>query len=181
MVSFFCKTVLYKWMGWKENVTASIPDRCIIAIAPHTSNWDFIIGQLYYTAKGKRANFLMKREWFFWPFGLWLRHIGGIPVWRDRKTSLTDRLAELAQKSEHFQLAITPEGTRSRVTEWKKGFYYIALKAGIPIALFGLDYQKHEIVCTKIFTPTSNEDEDMKAIKSYYATFRGKHPENFCV
>lgn len=81
-------------MGWRKEVTTDLPTKGIICLAPHTSNWDFIIGLLYSRAEGIWSNFLMKREWFFWPLGPLFRHLGGIPVWRDRRSSLTDRLAE---------------------------------------------------------------------------------------
>ena len=61
------------------------------------------------------------------------RRMGGIPVERSRHTSMTDQLANWAMRSDRFSLAVTPEGTRSRVTQWKRGFYYIALKAKLPI------------------------------------------------
>ena len=62
-----CRWLLYQLMGWKLNVTEPYPEKCIICLAPHTSNWDFLIGQLYARAEGMKTNFLMKKEWFFWP------------------------------------------------------------------------------------------------------------------
>jgi len=155
------------------------PDKFIICLAPHTSNWDFIIGQLYAQAEGFKINFLMKREWFFWPLGVIFKSLGGIPVWRSKHTSMTDNLAETAKTKDSFKLCITPEGTRSPNTEWKKGFYFIALKAEIPILLYGVDYEKKKIVCTDSFTPSGNIDEDMPKIKNYFKDFKGKKPENF--
>ena len=166
-------------MGWTKCVTVAHPDKFIICLAPHTSNWDFIIGQLYAQAEGFKINFLMKREWFFWPLGIIFRSLGGIPVWRSKHTSMTDNLAETAKTKDSFKLCITPEGTRSPNTEWKKGFYFIALKAEIPILLYGVDYEKKKIVCTDSFTPSGNIDEDMPKIKSYFKDFKGKKPENF--
>lgn len=166
-------------MGWTKCVTVAHPDKFIICLAPHTSNWDFIIGQLYAQAEGFKINFLMKREWFFWPLGIIFRSLGGIPVWRSKHTSMTDNLAETAKTKDSFKLCITPEGTRSPNTEWKKGFYFIALKADIPILLYGVDYEKKKIVCTDSFTPSGNIDEDMPKIKSYFKDFKGKKPENF--
>ena len=94
---------------------------------------------------------------------------------------MTDRLAETAMRLSQFHLAITPEGTRKPNPDWKKGFYYIALKAGIPIVLAGIDYQKKEIRIEKEITPSGNIDADMKEIKRYFKDFKGKHPENFTV
>lgn len=179
MIQGFCRWLLYKKLGWTKCVTVAHPDKFIICLAPHTSNWDFIIGQLYAQAEGFKINFLMKREWFFWPLGVIFRSLGGIPVWRTKHTSMTDNLAETAKTKDSFKLCITPEGTRSPNTEWKKGFYFIALKAEIPILLYGVDYEKKKIVCTDSITPSGNIDEDMPKIKSYFKDFKGKKPENF--
>ena len=177
----FCNWLLFKQLGWKAEVTESHPDKFIICLAPHTSNWDFVIGQLYNGAKGLNSNFFMKKEWFFWPLGPIFRSIGGIPINRGRHTSMTDAMAETAAKSKNFKLCITPEGTRSRVEEWKKGFYFIALKANLPILLYGLDYSKKEIVCTKTVIPSGDLEKDMREIKLYFKDFKGKHPQNFSI
>ncbi len=175
----FCNWLLYKRMGWTDDITEAHPDKYIICLAPHTSNWDFLIGQLYAGAKGLQSNFLMKKEWFFWPLSILFRHLGGIPVYRTKHTSMTDNLADYAKKADYFHLTITPEGTRSPNPDWKKGFYYIALKAGIPILLYGVDYQKRRIQCTKTIMPTGDIDAQMREIKLYFKDFKGKKPENF--
>ena len=168
-------------MGWTKDITVAHPDKYIICLAPHTSNWDFILGQLYSRAEGLRINYLMKKEWFFWPLGPIFRKTGGIPVYRDKKTSMTDNLAETAKRSESFRLCITPEGTRSRNPDWRKGFYFIALKAGLPILLYGLDFDKKLIQCAKCIMPTGDVEKDMQEIKQYFADYKGKHPENFAI
>ena len=168
-------------MGWTKDITVAHPDKYIICLAPHTSNWDFILGQLYSRAEGLRINYLMKKEWFFWPLGPIFRKTGGIPVYRDKKTSMTDNLAETAKRSESFRLCITPEGTRSRNPDWRKGFYFIALKAGLPILLYGLDFDKKLIQCTKCIMPTGDVEKDMQEIKQYFADYKGKHPENYAI
>lgn len=119
MSHLISRTLFYKVLGWKVNVTVPHHDKCIICVAPHTSNWDFIIAELYYHAIGRKAGFLMKKEWFFWPLGCIFRRMGGIAVTRNKKTSLTDQLAEKAKSMDRFELAVTPEGTRSLVTDRK--------------------------------------------------------------
>ena len=168
-------------MGWKAEVDQPIPDKCILCVAPHTSNWDFFIGKVYYTALGRTSNFLMKKEWFFWPLGPLFRRMGGIPVERSRHTSMTDQLAQRAMESSHFSLAVTPEGTRSRNPQWKRGFYYIALKAQLPILLYGLDFGTKTIVCKRTLVPSGDVDADMRVIADYFSHFKGKHPENFAL
>lgn len=176
-----CHKVLFDWMGWTEEVNQQRPEKCIMCVAPHTSNWDFVIGELYNTAIGYTSNFLMKKEWFFWPFGNFFRKIGGIAVERSKHTSMTDQLAEKARQSSSFSLAVTPEGTRSKVTKWKRGFYFIALKANLPIMLYAIDFPNKKIVCTKTIIPTGDVDNDMRIIMNYYRNFSGKHPEKFAV
>ena len=168
-----------KILGWQ--VAGEVPHlpKCVIAVAPHTSNWDFIVAKLAYASMGRTALFLIKSEWFFFPFNLFFKRIGGIPVKRDRSESLTDTLAEEFQRREQMELAIAPEGTRKPVTKWKRGFYFIALKAGVPIMLIGLDYGKKEARFLGLFHPTGDYESDIPKIKSYYHGLRGKKPENF--
>ena len=172
---------MYKRLGYKKIITQELPEKYIICMAPHTSNWDLILGQLFAHAEGIKCNFLMKKEWFFWPLGPIFRKMGGIPVWRSKHTSMTDNLAAEADKRKSFGLRITPEGTRSLNPEWKKGFYFIALKAHLPIHLYGLDYEKKVIQCTKQIIPSGDVDKDMREIKLYFKDFKGKHPENFAL
>ena len=161
MLKSICHFILYRVLGWKKDVTEEHPNKYIICLAPHTSNWDFILGQLYMRAEGYKINFLMKKEWFVGPLGMFFRSIGGIPVWRSKHVSMTDHLAEMARLSKTFTICITPEGTRSLNPEWKKGAYFIALKANIPLLLYGVDYEKKLIQCTKTFIPTGHVDKDM--------------------
>ena len=180
MFKGLCRLIFRK-MGWQVEMTVPYRDKCIICVAPHTSNWDFIIAELYYHSIGRTAGFLMKKEWFFWPMGVLFRSMGGIPVERSRHVSLTDRVAEAAIKAERFELAVTPEGTRSLATKWKRGFYFIALKAGLPIQLYAIDYMNKCIVCTKELVPSGDVEADMRLIMDYYRPYEGKYPGKFAV
>ena len=168
-------------MGFSEVVNESRPEKYISVMAPHTSNWDFVVGTLYARAEGFQCNFLIKKEWFFWPMGILMRKLGGIPVYRDKKTGSTERLATLAMQSKEFHLCITPEGTRQPNREWKRGFYYIALKAQLPILLYGLDYRRKVIECTKVIIHNGDVQGQVAEIKEYFARFTAKKPENFSI
>ena len=102
-------------------------------------------------------------------------------MYRQKKTSMTDSMAQSAKDAETFHLCITPEGTRSKNPDWKKGFYFIGLKANLPILLYGVDYEKCLIQCTKTMIPTGNLEDDMREIKLYFKDFKGKYPENFTI
>ncbi len=167
--------------GWKVVVTQPNIDKCILCVAPHTSNWDFVMGKLCYTAVGRDSSFLIKNTWFFFPFDIFFKWIGGVPVDRSKRSNLTDKMAELFASKDKFQLAITPEGTRKRNPNWKKGFYQIAVKANVPIMLLYLDYGKKEAGITGLFYPTGNEDADIKEIKRFYKDVQACIPENFTV
>jgi len=81
---------IFKIMGWKAVVTVPEPPKSVICVAPHTSNWDFVIGKLYYWSLNRKSSFLMKKSWFFFPLGSLLRSMGGISVDRNKRTSVTD-------------------------------------------------------------------------------------------
>lgn len=181
MLQKFCQWLLYKKLGWHKDISIRSPRKYIICLAPHTSNWDLMLGQLFAHAEGIKSNFLMKKEWFFWPLGPIFRQMGGIPVWRSKHTSMTDNLAAEATKRDDFILCITPEGTRSLNPEWKKGFYFIAMKAQIPILLYGVDYERKLIQCTMQVIPSGDVDKDMRDIKLYFKDFKGKKPEKFTI
>jgi 1-acyl-sn-glycerol-3-phosphate acyltransferase len=174
-----CRLIL-KMIGWKAVLTVKIPDKCVFCVAPHTSNFDFLIGIIaFYAIGGKRPSFLIKKEWFRFPFNFIFKSLGGIPVDRKRKNSLTDQIVEQFNARKRFQLAITPEGTRKANANWKMGFYYIALRAQIPVLLTYIDYGTKTAGIERIFIPSADEEKDMHEIKSYFKKFKGKYPEEF--
>lgn len=166
-------------LGWKIEGELEHPAKCILCVAPHTSNWDLILGKLVYLSMGRESFFLIKKSWFFFPMNLFFNAIGGIPVDRSKKTSLTTQMAEQFDKRLSFRLAVTPEGTRKKTGEWKKGFYYIALEANVPIVVATLDYSKKLVDFKTVFYPTGDVDKDLEEIKSYYVGVKGRHLDRF--
>ena len=166
--------------GWKCVSTEGVDTpKCVVCVAPHTSNWDIIVGKLFYTSLGYTAGFLIKKEWFFFPFNLIFKSMGGVPVDRGKRTSVTEQVAQMFNEHERFQIAITPEGTRKRVKEWKKGFYFIAQKAQVPIMVAYFDYAKKEVGSKGLFYPTGDVEKDILEIRKMYNGVSGRHPENF--
>jgi 1-acyl-sn-glycerol-3-phosphate acyltransferase len=173
---------IFRVLGWKSSIKKEdILPKCIICVAPHTSNWDFIIGMLFYKSIGGKPHVLMKKSWFFFPFNYLLKSIGGIPVDRKKKTLLTEQMADEFKKRTYFQLAIAPEGTRNKTSIWKSGFYYIAREACVPITLAYLDYTKKIIGVFENFIPSGNLAEDMSNIKQFYKNISGKYPAKFSI
>jgi len=173
------KFIFTKIMGWKVVNTFPEVPKCVLAVAPHTSNWDFVIGKLAYNSLGRQANFLIKAEWFFFPFNIFFSSIGGIPVKREKSGSLTDILVREFQTREWMHLGITPEGTRKPVKEWKKGFYFIAMKAKVPIILIGSTTARKKPGCLDLSILQGTNRKDIVEIKAHYQGIQAKKPENF--
>lgn len=174
-------TVL-KMCGWTVSKNVDFPEKCVICIAPHTSNWDFFFGCLGYSALGGTGKqFMIKKEWFFFPLNLFFKAIGGIPINRGKKTSTTDQMVEACNSSDHFHLGITPEATRKANKDWKMGFYYIAKKADIPIAVVSLDYKKKEGKILSLYIPTDNPEQDIANIKAMYQGVTACYPDQFVI
>lgn len=176
---------MLKLFGWKVDITAPKRDKCVICVAPHTSNWDFILGLAAYQSLGRDANFLMKKFWFFFPLKYLLYRFGGIPVESSKKTgkSLTETIIEDFGKRNYLNLAVTPEGTRSLNKKWRTGFLYIAYGAKVPIQLGVIDFRNKEILIKEEYQPTGDVEYDMQQIKNYYAGFpeAARYPEKFTV
>lgn len=166
--------------GWTPIfINKETPESSVICIAPHTSNWDFILGKLYIWLTNTKSYFLIKKEWFIFPFNIVFSAMGGIPVDRKTKNSTVDKIKELINKGKGVHIAITPEGTRKSYNKWHKGFYYIALETNIPIQIGRIDYKNKLIGIVDIFNPTGDIDTDISIIKSYYSNSQAKHPKQF--
>jgi 1-acyl-sn-glycerol-3-phosphate acyltransferase len=170
---------LLKLLGWKVHVDVPDYPKSIICVAPHTSNLDFVLCELAIRSIGRRAGFLMKSEWFFWPLGPIFRAIGGIAVHRQSGQSLTPVLVKKFAETERINLAITPEGTRSRTTHWHTGFLRVAAQANVPVTLAVIDYGNRCIRMDHVFEPTGSIDQDMLRIKQYYSQVRAMRPDKF--
>ncbi|MBE9467311.1 MAG: 1-acyl-sn-glycerol-3-phosphate acyltransferase [Bacteroidetes bacterium] len=181
MISKYLGKLILKLMGWKTEYNIPKYDKCIAIMAPHTSNWDFVIGRLFYFSIGIKPRFLIKKEIFFFPLNIILRSLGGIPIDRSKSTSLVEKIIYMFNERTKFTLTITPEGTRKKVTNWKRGFYYISKKANVPIVMGYLDYKKKIAGVYGKYIPQDNVEEDIKIIKNYYKNVNAKHPEKFII
>lgn len=172
--------LILKILGWKivSNFREDMK-RAVLVIAPHTSNMDFIIGRLIFNVLKIKVRFLIKEEAFRFPLGYFLKKWGGIPVDRKQKKNMVDRIASYFRDKDEMIIVITPEGTRSYVKHWKKGFYYIAEKANVPIVLGFLDYKKKKAGLGDVFYPGGNYEKDIERIYNFYQDKTAKNPEKF--
>ena len=178
MKRIFAKLIL-KFLGWRITGNNIFPKKCVIVVAPHTSNWDFMYGKCYAYAVGIQPKYLVKSELYFWPISWFINHNGGIPVDRTKSSSLVDQLSLKIKKEDEFMLTLSPEGTRSKVDKWKTGFYYVAKKANIPIVLAFIDFKNKCLGSNKIIYDLENFQKVMVDIQDYYKNCNGKYPNQF--
>jgi len=157
-----------KALGWK--VTGQLPNvkKCIFIGAPHTSNWDLIIALASMQYVGLKCSWMMKKEAFFWPLGGLFKKLGGIPIERRKKTDITQQITEWFASNDNVWLGITPEGTRSKVDSFKKGYLRMAYAAGVPVLLIAINAKTKEVVIDKLWELTFDTDLDNRKIKAYY-------------
>jgi len=175
----FARFIL-KLFGW--SVVNEIPPgtrKFVTLMAPHTSNWDFLVGWFGYMSIGINSKYLIKKEAFFFPLGYLVSAMGGMPVDRKASTNIVLQVGEMFKKDEGLIITIAPEGTRSLNRNWKRGFYYIALNAKVPIALGFLDYKNKIGGVGKMITPSGNYEEDLKEIEAFYLDKQPRFPEKF--
>jgi len=178
-MSWFAGFIL-KIFGWKiEADDMSELKKAVIIMAPHTSNWDFPIGRLALLERKVSIKTMIKRESFWFPLGVVLRWLGAIPVDRANSQKTVKSITDQFDKAEDFILLITPEGTRKLIKRWKKGFYFIAQKANVPIILGFLDYSKKIAGLGPVIYPSGDYDEDMKKIEAFYSEKVARHPAKF--
>ncbi|MCX7862073.1 MAG: 1-acyl-sn-glycerol-3-phosphate acyltransferase [Bacteroidales bacterium] len=173
-------TRVLKSLGW--TIEGSFPSykKMVIIAAPHTSVWDFVNGWLALRHFGLKPKFIIKHEFFFFPIGILLRKLGGIPIKRGNiHNNLVEQMVEYFNQNENFYLVITPEGTRKKTKHWKKGFYLIAQKANVPIIVTKLDYGKKILGPIKEISPNLPYNEVLKEIAHCYKDVTGKKANQF--
>ena len=165
MIKILAKFILNKLIRWK--FIGSFPEdkKYIIAVVPHSSYFDLIIAVLIRTYSGLKIKFIGKKELFNPITSFFFKFLGGIPVDRNKNENLVDAVVDLFKTNKIEILAIAPEGTRKKVNKWKTGFYYIALKAKLPILMVSFDYNRKEVKINNRFYPTGNIDNDFKELK----------------
>ncbi len=173
--------LMLRLLGWK--IIGNIPPdikKCVILAAPHTSNWDFVIGRLTYWSSGVPVKFLIKTEAFQHPLGFLVRKMGGIAVDRGKSTNLVEQVAELFPHYDVLNVVIAPEGTRKLVKEWKRGFYYIALRAKVPIVMGFLNYDHKTGGFGPVLHPSGDYKADLKILEDFYIHHTSaRYPEKF--
>ena len=168
--------MILKLSGWRTHVISPPTSRYVLIAAPHTSNWDFLLALALITVERIPIRILGKDSLFRWPFGIFMRAIGAIPVNRRESTSLVDQIVAKFDEQNDLVIGISPEGTRKKTSRWRTGFYYIALKARVPIVMAYLDFKNKIVGVGPSIKPTGDIQADFVKIRDFYSGFSGKYP-----
>ena len=154
--------------------------RCVFAVAPHTSSSDFTIGAAYLWTLDVNGHVFIKKEFFRWPLGPILRHLGAISIDRgNRKNDMVGAAVAQFDKGGTFSLAITPEGTRKYTKRWHRGFWEIAHKAGVPIVPACIDYANKRIWLEQAIYTTDDPEADIARVRRCFRASMAKYPAQF--
>ena len=166
-------------IGWRFG--GAVPDlpRMVLVVAPHTSNWDFLVGILAMLALGLDARWLGKDTLFQTPWGFLLRFMGGIPVDRGAPDGVVPGAVDLIRRSDRLCLALSPEGTRKKVERWKTGFHRIARGARVPVWPVAFDYRRRVVDLQAPVELTDDVEGDLAALRSRYSREMARYPEKF--
>jgi len=168
--------MILRLSGWRTHVIPPHTSRYVLIGAPHTSNWDFVLALALMTVERIPIRIMGKDSLFRWPFGVFMRAIRAIPVNRRERTSMVDQIATKFSETNELVIGISPEGTRRKTSHWKTGFYYIALKAKVPIVMAYLDYKNKIVGLGPSIKPTGDIKADFVEIKDFYSGIIGKFP-----
>ncbi len=170
--------LILKLMGWKAVGCPIKNARFVLIGAPHTSNWDFPLMIMVVLKLRLKVFWMGKNTLFPFPVGWFMKWLGGIPVDRSRAHNLVDQTVAQYKSEPEMIVLVPPEGTRSKVKEWKTGFYRIAVAAEVPVLMGYVDASKKEAGLADFYYPTGELEVDMPAIRAFYATKVGINPEN---
>jgi 1-acyl-sn-glycerol-3-phosphate acyltransferase len=171
--------MLLTLFGWRVEGSLADTPRCVLIVAPHTSNWDFPVMLALAVALRIKATWMGKHTLFRRPYGWIMRRLGGLPIDRSARNNVVEQAIASFGERDRMVLAILPEGTRKRTPYWKSGFYHIALGAKVPIALGFADYRRKVGGIGGVFMPSGDVDADMALIREFYSGMVGKRPEQF--
>ena len=168
---------ILKILGWK--ITGDFPNlnKSVIIFAPHTSYWDGFYGKLSLMQFNINYKFLSKKEFFKFPLNYFFKVFGSIPVYKNKE--YINQIVELFNNNNKLHIILSPEGQLTKTDHWKKGFYYIASRANVPIVVGYIDYKKKELGIKGVIRNISDMSETMNEISKMYKNVNAKYPENF--
>lgn len=172
---------ILKILGWQIKGESREIKKSIIIFAPHTSYWDAFYGKLCLNELGINHKFISKKELFVFPGTFLMNKFGAIPVDTTNGKTIILSIADKLHISEELHIIISPEGQLAKTTKWKKGFYYMAQRADVPIVVGFVDFKKKEVGIKGVIYDIKNINSVMQQINKMYKDVTGKYPNNFAL
>ena len=170
--------LILKLLGWRIDGEAPPYKKVVVVAAFHTSNWDGIFLVLAFMALKIRIVWVIKHTLMRFPLGIVMRWLGALPIDRAHSQGVVDQVVAEFNRRDRMVAVLSPEGTRRKVTRWKRGFYVIAERAGVPICLAGIDYPRKVMGFGATFFPSGDIDADLDIIRAFYRGYTPKYPQN---
>ena len=101
-----------------------------------------------------------------------------MPIDRSSRHGVVDQMVQQFAEHDRLLLVIPASGTRKRLDHWKSGFYWVAHKAKVPMALCYMDYAKKEAGFKDLIHTTGDVSADMDKVRAAYADVQPKYIAN---
>ncbi|MDX2140188.1 MAG: lysophospholipid acyltransferase family protein [Chloroflexota bacterium] len=170
---------LMRLTGWQTYGEAPPVPKSVVIGAPHTSNMDAIYMVLAAILLRCNLKWLVKDSLYNTPLKPILKWAGAIPITRTGSQNVVEQVAAIIRDADNIHIALAPEGTRKRTEGWKSGFYYIAVRAKVPLYFGFVDYAKKQVGIGGHMEPTGDLEADMAQIRAFYETKTARFPENY--
>lgn len=166
----------FRLLGWR--FVGELPNlrQIVVTAAPHTSNWDWVLGMLVVMALGVRVSWLGKGRLFRGPLKWFFVAMNGIPVNRNEPGDLVDQFIGEFESGKQIVLGLAPEGTRSQVRRFRSGYYRIAHRAGVPVVPAYFNYPDKTIGVGPAFETLEDQGADIERLQTFYQQFKGRNP-----
>lgn len=174
---------LWRLSGWDYDYHVPDIDKFMLVMAPHTTFRDYFHSIPIAIRERRYPRIMMKKELLDNPFyGWFLKLGGGFGVDRSRSHNTVQSIIHDINQEDRLVFIIAPEGTRQRTTDWKTGFYHIAVGAEIPLVLAYINYETKRIGFSDVYYPTGNIVEDYQWMSAFFAEYGvAKYPDQFAL
>jgi 1-acyl-sn-glycerol-3-phosphate acyltransferase len=108
-----------------------------------------------------------------------MRWLGGVPVDRSSPHHVVEQATAVFRQREQLVLALSPEGTRKKLPEWRTGFWYVAKAAGVPIVPVAFDFSRRVFRIFPPVVPSESRERDFERLHGLFDAKMARHPERF--
>lgn len=171
--------LMFASVGWSYEVKGSLPPAAVYVTGQHTSLLEGYLSMAFALCNPSfKPMMLIAKEYFSPPLGPIISYLGAIPVDRKSPGGLMAAIKAEIEKTPSIGIGFCPEGTRSKTSGWKKGFYNLASDMSLPILFADWDPRSRKLNIQKAVDDASEYtfEEIMDLARDFYSTRTGIHP-----